>query len=65
MASVDERGEDGENEETDLGILHQSEGQQRLQEGRGQRRQQVTAFITLRHLTEGERERRRNKKFGW
>lgn len=50
MASVDERGEDGENQQTDLWILHQSEGQQRLQERRGQRRQQVTAFIALRYL---------------
>lgn len=50
MASVNERGEDGQNKKADLRILHQREGQQRLQEGRGQRRQQVATFVMLRHL---------------
>lgn len=50
VASVDEWREDGQNQQTYLWILHQGEGQQRLQEGWRQRRQQVTAFITLWHL---------------
>lgn len=53
VASVDEWCEDGENQQADLRILHQSEGQQRLQEGRGQRRQQITAFITFWYLRQG------------
>lgn len=47
MASVNERGEDGQNKQADLQILHQREGQQRLQERRGQRRQQVATFVML------------------
>lgn len=54
MAAVDERCEDGQNQQTDFRILHQSEGQQRLQEGGGQRRQQVVALVTLRNLRSGE-----------
>lgn len=47
MASVNERAEDGQNKQADLRILHQREGQQRLQERRGQRRQQVATFVML------------------
>lgn len=50
VASVNERGEDGQNKQADLRILHQREGQQRLQERRGQRRQQVATFVMLWHL---------------
>ena len=50
VAPIDERDEDGQNQQADLRILHQGEGEQRLQEGGGQRRQQVAALIALRHL---------------
>lgn len=64
---VDEAQEDLEDQQPHLRILVQREGQQRLQEGAGQRRQHVGGLETCRHL-EGtfrgsqKKERQKEKK---
>ena len=48
--TIDEADEDVQDQQADLGVLHQREGEQRVQERRGQGCQHVGGLEAHRHL---------------
>ena len=67
--AIDEAEQDVDHQQADLGVFGEGEGEQRLQERAGQRRQHVGGLEARRHLERigegGEREGEREEWFRW